>query len=205
MIKKATFVTSVGDLKQIRDFYSIEIAIAGKSNVGKSSFINFICNNAKLAKTSKDPGRTRLLNFFKINDGEFYFVDLPGYGFAKVNDQEKEKWSKLIEGYFKTSTGLKNVFLLLDIRHDPTENDVTMLKYLYYYNIPFTIIVTKADKISRSACMRRRKEIADYIGVAAANIYVCSSFKKTGAKEIYERIDQIVDHAEQNTNRSEEE
>lgn len=195
MIKKSTFITSVGDIKQMKEFFPIEIAIAGKSNVGKSSFINFICNNSKLAKTSKEPGRTRLLNFFKINDGSFYFVDLPGYGFAKVNDKEKEKWGKLIESYLQKSTGLKNVFLLLDIRHDPTENDVMMLKYLYYYNVPFTIIVTKADKLSKSAGERRKKEIADYIGVGVGNIIACSSLKKTGADEIYKRIDQIIENA----------
>lgn len=192
MIKKAIFVTSVGDLRQIKEHYPIEIAVAGKSNVGKSSFINFICNNSKLAKTSKEPGRTRLLNYFKINDGEFVLVDLPGYGFAKVNDKEKEKWGKLIEGYFNESTGLKNVFVLVDIRHDPTANDMQMFKYLYYYNIPFTIIATKADKLSRSAAMKRKKEIADYIGVGVDNIFVCSSYAKTGAQEIYDRIDQII-------------
>ncbi len=192
MIKKAVFVTSVGDLRQIKEHYPIEIAVAGKSNVGKSSFINFICNNSKLAKTSKEPGRTRLLNYFKINDGEFVLVDLPGYGFAKVNDKEKEKWGKLIEGYFNASTGLKNVFVLVDIRHDPTANDMQMFKYLYYYNIPFTIIATKADKLSRSAGLKRKKEIADYIGVGVDNIFVCSSHAKTGANEIYERIEQII-------------
>ena len=172
MIKSALFLTSIADLRQIKESYPIEIAVAGKSNVGKSSFINFICNNSKLAKTSKEPGRTRLLNFYKINDGQFYLVDLPGYGFAKVNDKEKKRWGTLIEGYLKNSVGLKHVFMLLDIRHNPTENDMIMLKYLYYYNLPFTIIATKADKLSRSAGLRRKKEIADYIGVGVDNIYM---------------------------------
>ena len=104
MIKKAVFVTSVGSINQIKTDCKNEIAIAGKSNVGKSSFINFICNNSKLAKTSKEPGRTRLLNYFSINDGEYYLVDLPGYGYAKVNDAEKEKWGRIIKTYFYTST-----------------------------------------------------------------------------------------------------
>lgn len=194
MIKSALFLTSIADLRQIKESYPIEIAVAGKSNVGKSSFINFICNNSKLAKTSKEPGRTRLLNFYKINDGQFYLVDLPGYGFAKVNDKEKKRWGTLIEGYLKNSVGLKHVFMLLDIRHNPTENDMIMLKYLYYYNIPFTIIATKADKLSRSAGLRRKKEIADYIGVGVDNIYICSSYKKTGLDEIFERIDQIIEN-----------
>lgn len=192
MIRKAAFLTSVGKLSQIPTGCTSEIAVAGKSNVGKSSFINFICNNSKLAKTSKDPGRTRLLNYFTINDGTFYLVDLPGYGYAKVNDDEKRKWASLIETYFKNATNLKNVFMLVDIRHDPTQNDMDMFKYLYFYNIPFTIIATKADKLSRSACMRRRKEIADYIGVGVDNVFVCSARDKTGADRIYDRIDQVL-------------
>lgn len=194
MIKKAEFVTSVGNLSQGVSLFPIEIAVAGKSNVGKSSFINFICNRTKLAKTSKEPGRTRLLNYFKINDGEFYLVDLPGYGFAKVSDAEKIKWGQLIEFYFQNSNGLKNVFMLVDIRHNPTADDMTMFKYLYHYNIPFTIIATKADKLSRMAGMKRRKEIADYIGVGVDNVYICSSMNKKGAVEIYQRIRQILDN-----------
>ncbi|MBR1625343.1 MAG: YihA family ribosome biogenesis GTP-binding protein [Clostridia bacterium] len=194
MIKKAVFVTSVGNINQIKTDCQNEIAIAGKSNVGKSSFINFICNNSKLAKTSKEPGRTRLLNYFSINDGEYYLVDLPGYGYAKVNDAEKEKWGRLIETYFKTSPNLKNVFTLVDIRHDPTENDMIMFKYLYFYNIPFTIIATKADKLSRSAQMKRKKEIADFIGVGVDNVLVCSSKEKKGGEEIFKRIDQILNN-----------
>lgn len=194
MIKKAEFVTSVGNLSQGVSLFPIEIAVAGKSNVGKSSFINFICNRTKLAKTSKEPGRTRLLNYFKINDGEFYLVDLPGYGFAKVSDAEKIKWGQLIEFYFQNSNGLKNVFMLVDIRHNPTADDMTMFKYLYYYNIPFTVIATKADKLSRMAGMKRRKEIADYIGVGVDNVYICSSTDKKGAVEIYQRIRQILDN-----------
>lgn len=205
MIKKAEFVTSVGNLKQIIQHYPIEIAIAGKSNVGKSSFINFICNRGKLAKTSKEPGRTRLLNYFKINDGEFYLVDLPGYGFAKVSDAEKKKWGQLIEGYLQQSTGLRNVFMLVDIRHDPTADDMMMFKYLYFYNIPFTIIATKADKLSRSAGMRRRKEIADYIGVGVDNVYITSSIDKKGAEKIYERIDQIIANSNTENEEVEEE
>lgn len=193
MIKKAEFVTSVGNINQMENVsFPIEIAVAGKSNVGKSSFINFICNNSKLAKTSKEPGRTRLLNYFKINNGEYYLVDLPGYGFARVSDAEKLKWGKLIETYFHISQGLKNVFMLLDIRHNPTNDDMLMFKYLYYYNVPFTIIATKADKLSKSAALRRKKEIADFIGVGVNNIYICSSHNKTGANEIYDRINQII-------------
>ena len=117
MIKQAKFVTSVADGKNIQDFGAPEIAIAGKSNVGKSSFINFMTNQNKLAKTSSEPGRTRLLNYFEINNGEYYFVDLPGYGYAKVARGEKEKWGVLIENYLRTSKNLINVFVLVDMRH----------------------------------------------------------------------------------------
>lgn len=191
MITNAEFITSVGNLNQIK-FYPKEIAIAGKSNVGKSTFINFICNNKTLARTSKEPGRTRLLNYFNINKGEYVMVDLPGYGFARVSDEEKAKWGNLIETYLKASTGLKSVFLLVDIRHDPTVDDMLMIKYLYYYRIPFTIIATKSDKLSRSAGLIRRKQIADFIGVGVDNIFVSSSLDKTGAEEIYKKIDDII-------------
>ena len=148
MIKQAKFIISVADGKNIPTYDAPEIAIAGKSNVGKSSFINFMVNQNKLAKTSQEPGRTRLLNYFEINNGEYYFVDLPGYGYAKVNRQEKQKWGALIENYFQTSENLINVFVLVDIRHEPTDDDKMLINYLYSYRIPFTIIATKADKLS---------------------------------------------------------
>lgn len=148
MIKQAKFVTSVADASKMPDYGVPEIAIAGKSNVGKSSFINFMVNQNKLAKTSQEPGRTRLLNYFEINNGEYYFVDLPGYGYAKVNKQEKQKWGGLIENYLRTSNRLINVFVLVDMRHEPTDDDKMLINYLYSYNIPFTIIATKADKLS---------------------------------------------------------
>lgn len=197
MIKNAKFETSIGSKSQFIDGGVPEIAVAGKSNVGKSSFINSICNNKRLAKTSKEPGRTRLLNYFRINNGQYFLVDLPGYGFAKVSDAEKAKWGSLIEDYFRESKALKNVFLLLDIRHDPTADDMQMLKYLYFYRIPFTVIATKADKLSRSAGMRRRKEIADYIGVGVDNVYLSSSLDKTGRELIYNRIEEILATVEQ--------
>lgn len=191
MIINAEFITSVGNVDQLKN-YPIEIAVAGKSNVGKSTFINFICNKKNLAKTSKEPGRTRLINYFDINQNKFMLVDLPGYGYAKVSNAEKMKWGALIENYFQNSKGLKNVFLLIDIRHDPTKDDMQMIEYLYYYKIPFTLIAKKSDKLSRSAIMKRRKEIADFIGVGIDNIYVISSLKREGAQEIYNRIEQII-------------
>lgn len=190
-IKKAEFVISVHNISQLPSTVK-EIAIAGKSNVGKSSFINFICNNSKLAKTSKEPGRTRALNYYNINGGEFSLVDLPGYGFAKVPKAEKKKWATLLESYFQLSKKLKHVFLLLDIRHKPTEYDNMMLSYMNFYNLPFTIIATKADKLSRAACGRQLVMLSSALGVGKDNIIPISSTEKTGKERVLERIDQAL-------------
>lgn len=193
VIKNAQFVTSVADSKALYDTGACEIAIAGKSNVGKSSFINYICNNGKLARTSGDPGRTRLLNYFEVNGGEFYFVDLPGYGYAKVAKGEKAKWGTMIEGYLTSSERLKNVFVLLDIRHKPTEDDKMMVNFLFHYNIPFTLIATKADKLSRMQQIKNRQMLAAEMGVGVDNVYLTSALNKTGKEAIFDRIAQILE------------
>ena len=194
-IKGAEFVTSAGTVEQIIKGETVEIAVVGRSNVGKSSFINFMCNHGRLAKTSKEPGRTRLINYFKVNKGEFMFVDLPGYGFAKVNDNEKAKWGKIIENYLRESTGLKNVFVLLDIRREPSADDVQMLNYLYHFNIPFTIIATKGDKLSRSAGLKRKREIANALKVGFDNVLLTSSLNKSGKEEVLSRIEHVIEVA----------
>lgn len=192
MIKNAKFYISVADSSKLPALNIPEIAVAGKSNVGKSSFINFITNNGKLAMTSGEPGRTRLINYFIVNGGEFALVDLPGYGYARVAREEKAKWGKMIEGYLSASVNLKNVFVLVDVRHTPTEDDKLLLNYLNHYNIPFTVIATKADKLSRMQLLKRRQEIASEIGVGRENVYIVSSLKKTGKEEIFGRISQIL-------------
>ena len=196
VIKNAEFITSAGTVEQIIKGSTPEIAVVGRSNVGKSSFINFMCNHGRLAKTSKEPGRTRLINYFDVNKGEFIFVDLPGYGFAKVNDNEKAKWGKIIEAYLQESTGLRNVFVLLDIRREPSADDVQMLNYLYHYNIPFTIIATKGDKLSRSAGLKRKREIANALKVGIGNVLLTSSLNKSGAQEVLDRIENILEVSE---------
>ena len=177
-----------------------EIAFAGKSNVGKSSFINFLTGNGKLARTSGDPGRTRLVNYFGVNGKSLVFVDLPGYGFAKVAKSEKAKWGSMIEGYLTVSKNLVNVFVLLDVRHEPTSDDKMptsddkmLLNFLYHYNIPFTVIATKCDKLSRAQLTKRRAEIANAIGVGVGNVFLISSLKKTGKEDILARIDDLVE------------
>lgn len=192
VIKNAEFIVSVADPTKLPDLGAPEIAFAGKSNVGKSSFINFLTGNGKLARTSGDPGRTRLVNFFGVNNGKLVFVDLPGYGFAKVSKSEKAKWGSMIEGYLTGSKNLKNVFVLLDVRHEPTSDDKMLLNFLYHYNIPFTVIATKCDKLSRAQLMKRRREIANAIGVGADNVYMVSALKKTGKEEVLERIDSVI-------------
>ena len=192
VIKNAEFITSAGTVEQIIKGDTPEIAVVGRSNVGKSSFINFMCNQGRLAQTSKEPGRTRLINYFNVNKGEFVFVDLPGYGFAKVNDNEKAKWGKIIEAYLRESTGLKNVFVLLDIRREPNADDVQMLNYLYHYNIPFTIIATKGDKLSRSAGLTRKRQIANALKVGIGNVILTSSLSKSGKQEVLDRIEAIL-------------
>ena len=153
-IKKATFLTSVGqrgDYPEQRP----EIALVGRSNVGKSSLINCLTGNGKLARISAAPGKTRLVNYYLINDS-FYLVDLPGYGFAQRSKGERESWGKLMESYL-TSGRVDHLLLLLDIRHEPTEEDRQMFRFLLYYGIPFTIVATKADKVPRS----KRQQAAD--------------------------------------------
>lgn len=192
IIKNAEFLTSVADSGKLPNFGAPEIAFAGKSNVGKSSFINFLTGNGKLARTSGDPGRTRLLNFFGINGREIVFVDLPGYGFAKVAKTEKAKWGAMIEGYLTGSANLKNVFVLLDVRHEPTADDKMLLNFLYHYNIPFTVIATKCDKLSRAQLTKRRAEIASSVGVGTGNVYMISALKKTGKEEILARLEALL-------------
>lgn len=193
MIKKAKFITSVADKSKIYETNAPEFAFAGKSNVGKSSLINYLTGQSKLAKTSSEPGRTRLLNYFEINDGQFYFVDLPGYGYAKVSKEEKIKWGDLIETYLKTSENLKNVFVLLDIRHEPSADDLLLISFLFTLNIPFTIIATKADKLSK---MQTRKAVAMLSAetkVGADNIIVTSVTQKKGREEVEKRISQFTE------------
>lgn len=197
VIKGAEFVTSAGTVEQIIKGDTVEIAVVGRSNVGKSSFINFMCNHGRLAKTSKEPGRTRLINYFTVNKGEFMFVDLPGYGFARVSDAEKAKWGKIIESYLRESTGLRNVFLLLDIRRDVNGDDIDMLNYLYHFNIPFTIICTKGDKLSRSQGLKRKREIANALKVGVDNVLLTSSLHKTGKEEVLSRIEHILEVAKE--------
>lgn len=191
LIKKAEFRISVSDADKILHDNLPEIAIAGKSNVGKSSFINFICNNGKLSRTSADPGRTRLINYFLINDS-FYFVDLPGYGYAKVSKSEKKKWGDMIEGYLVSSENLVNVFVLVDIRHEPSEDDMMLINFLNFHNIPFTVIATKDDKLSNNQRRQALTVVARGLKVGVDNVIPISSLNKTGGDKVLQRLEQVL-------------
>lgn len=193
-IKQAEFITSVGlgsDYPAPSET-GVEIALVGKSNVGKSSLINSLCNNYKLARVSGSPGKTRLINYFSINR-QSYLVDLPGYGFAKAPKTEKEKWGRLMEDYL-SSGRVTHLFLLLDIRHAPTAEDRQMFQWILYYGVPFTLVATKADKIAKS----RRRQAADaaarLLG-APPSALPCSAQTGEGRPEMLDCIGRIInDH-----------
>ena len=192
IIKDAKFVRSVGKVNQLWNTEFDEVAIVGRSNVGKSSLINFLLSRKGLAKTSSTPGRTRLINYFDIN-GQFYFVDLPGYGFAKGNKVEQVEWKSLIGGYFEASTKLKVVCLLLDIRREINEQDKLMIKWLMVYNVPFVIIITKADKVPNTQRKNMAQKIASSVGVGIGNVYICSTVSKIGREEIWQKLEQFLE------------
>ena len=189
-IKKAEFLTTVADEKHLIMDLKNEIAFVGRSNVGKSSLINALCNNSKLAKTSSVPGKTKFVNYFKINNGEFYIVDLPGYGYHKASKQDEEKWTKLIEKYFTTTENLKCVFVLVDSRHEVSPLDIVMIRFLVYYRLPFVITLTKADKLSKAEQSRQLDAISKQIGIPKDNMIMVSSEKKQNLNKILEKIDQ---------------
>lgn len=155
-IKKAEFVSSFVDIKSLPQDMLPEIALVGRSNVGKSSLINKVVNRKNLAKSSSTPGKTRTLNYYIINS-EWYMVDLPGYGFAKVSKAEREKWGKMIEKYLSSREQLRGVIQLLDIRHPPSDNDILMKEWLVHHELPILLVATKADKVSRN---EKQKNIA---------------------------------------------
>ena len=167
-----------------------QIAVAGKSNVGKSSLINKLCNRRSLARTSQTPGKTRLINAFLLNDS-FHLIDLPGYGFAKVDKQEKLRWGKMMQDYFATTEDLCHVFHLVDIRHEPSAEDKEMGMFLRQAGIPFTVVATKADKISRGARMKYLAPICRGLLVQPWQVIPFSSEDGTGKEELLNKIEQV--------------
>ncbi len=189
VIKNVALETVCGITSVLPENTKIEVAFAGKSNVGKSSLINALMNRKSLARTSAQPGKTQTINFYNINDA-MYLVDLPGYGYAKVSQSEKEKWGKLIERYLQKSQMLKAVFLLIDIRHDPSANDKMMYDWIIYNGYEPIIIATKLDKIKRSQLQKQVKAIKTGLNMKSDGIVIpFSAETKQGREEIWNLID----------------
>lgn len=169
-----------------------EFLLVGRSNVGKSSFINTILNQKNLARTSSRPGKTQTLNFYLVNDS-FYLIDVPGYGYASVNHEQQKKMGLMIEEYLEKRDEMKRVFMLVDYRIKPTENDILMYQFLKYYNIPVTIVLTKYDKVSPSKRDRNLKLIKDTLNLAVGDdIVLFSSVSKKGRDEILKILENYV-------------
>lgn len=192
VIKNVSLDIVCGITSKLPDTNRPEVAFAGKSNVGKSSLINGLMNRKSLARTSAQPGKTQTINFYNINDA-MYLVDLPGYGYAKASEEVKAKWGKMIENYLHTSKQLKAVFLLIDIRHDPSANDRMMYEWMVYQGFAPIIIATKLDKIKRSQLQKNVKAIREGLNVQpGTTIIPFSAETKQGRDEIWELIDSFV-------------
>ena len=173
-----------------------EFAFAGRSNVWKSSLINVLMNRKSYARTSAQPGKTQTINFYNI-DGKLYFVDLPGYGYAKVSMQAREKWGKMIERYLKKSRQLKKIFLLVDIRHKPSANDVQMYEWIVYQGFQPVVVATKLDKINRSQTAKQQKQIRETLGMAAGTVLIpFSAETRQGRDELWELMEQDLEEQE---------
>ena len=191
IIRTVNLETVCGVTSRLPDNRLPEIAFAGKSNVGKSSLINAVMNRKSLARTSSQPGKTQTINFYNVND-RFYLVDLPGYGYARANEQVKAQWGKMIERYLHGSKQLKAVFLLVDIRHDPSVNDREMYRWMLHYGYHPIIIATKLDKINRSQVARQVKAIREGLQAEKGTVVIpFSASSKQGREEIYALLDEL--------------
>lgn len=196
IIKNVSLETVCGITSVLPANDKLEVAFAGKSNVGKSSLINALMNRKSLARTSSQPGKTQTINFYNINDA-MYLVDLPGYGYAKVSQSEKEKWGKLIERYLQKSQMLKAVFLLIDIRHAPSANDKMMYEWMAYNGYEPIIIATKLDKIKRSQIQKQVKAIRRGLGMKEDGVIIpFSAETKQGREDIWNLVDGWLELAE---------
>ena len=186
-IHSAEFLLSASTTRQFPAAKLPEIAFAGRSNVGKSTLINSLLNRKKLVKTSATPGKTQLINFFKIND-QFYFVDLPGYGYAKVPESVRRKWQNLVEAYLSERETLRNVVLIIDCRHNPTMHDMQLLEWLEYYQRPSLIVASKIDKLKRGQVQNHLEKIQRDLSIASVPIGH-SSMQHGRREEIWKELD----------------
>ncbi len=190
VIKGAKFITSAAREEQFLRPEKPMIAVCGKSNAGKSTLINMLAGQKRLAKTSAEPGRTRLVNYFDF--GQFWLADLPGYGYAAVSRAEKEKWAKTLDSFFARKEDVAHVFVLSDIRRDPSEDDMQMLEYLSYHIIPFTVIATKSDKLSRMKAKERMRKVAQGFGLGTDNVIAVSGTTGEGKEELLKKIGEFL-------------
>ena len=191
-IKQAEYFKGAVEYDQMPEEGLCEFLFCGRSNVGKSSFINMLTNRKSLARTSSTPGKTQIINFFLINNS-FFFVDVPGYGYAKVSKEKKKTFGPMIDTYLKKRESLKMVFLLVDFRHKPSEDDVLMYEYLKYYNKPVTVIATKADKVKNKDRKSSIESIKETLNLKEEDkMIITSSEKRTGFGETLSLIDEIL-------------
>lgn len=191
-IKQSEFIISAVAPAQYPQDNRVEIAFVGRSNVGKSSLINTLTNRRKLVKVSGTPGKTRLVNFFLINN-EFYFVDLPGYGYAKVSKTEKESWGKVIETYLTDRQQLKKIILLVDCRHKPSGDDINMYKWIKYYNYDVIVVATKIDKLTKNELQKNLRVIREALSLEPGDkLLTFSSLKKYGKEELLDVISEAL-------------
>lgn len=190
-ITKAEFIKSAADKSGFLHFDKPVVAVCGRSNVGKSSFINMLSPTKKAAKTSRDPGRTRLVNYFDL--GSIIVADLPGYGFALVSKAEKLKWAKTIEDFFGEKEEIARVLLLCDIRHKPSADDIDFVNYLNHYIIPFSVICTKSDKLGKTRVKPAAKAVADAFGLGESNVVSVSNETGYGKEAVLALFDSIAE------------
>ncbi len=194
IIKSADFVTSAVKPSQYPETGLMEIAFAGRSNVGKSSLVNVLVNRKRLVKTSSTPGRTQLLNFFTVNtaNGEYSFVDLPGYGYAKVPAAVQKEWGPMIETYLSMRANLRAVVLIMDIRREPRKDETDFMAWLKRFDIPAVLVLTKVDKFSAMQQQKRWTEVAEALAVEKDNLILFSAKTRKGREKVWETIEQTV-------------
>ena len=196
-LQKVEFVRSAATPKDFLSEGLPQIAFAGKSNVGKSSVLNCILQRKNFARVGQKPGKTIHINYFKV-DGRVYFVDLPGYGYAKVSNADRDRWDKLINSYFEENRNNELLIQLLDCRHDPSADDVQMLQFLHYHRIPFVIVLTKADKLKKSQIAETQSRF-EKIGLqyGSQKVFLTSSEKGTGMEELKQYLESVLERSQE--------
>ena len=190
---KVDFEAAFGTLHQLTESTLPEICFSGRSNVGKSSLINKILNRKSIARVSSTPGKTVTINFYKLD--EFRLVDLPGYGYAKVADSERERWAELMEGYFRTGRNIKLCLQLIDMRHPATEFDISMLEFLTHFEIPYAVVLTKCDKLNKTEFEKRFNALKEELGELGDGITIIpfSALKGTGADDVRKAVEKAIE------------